>query len=68
MERFARSIPASAAREALDRALHGKGAFSRFRAELERLDLRDQWHSYRQAALEELARSWLEQHGLPVRE
>ncbi len=64
MERFARSVSGAIAGEALDRSLRGKGAFSRFRSELERLGLRDEWYSYRQAALEEIARAWLKEHGL----
>lgn len=65
MERFCLAIDKPAARGELLDAIHGKGAFRVFRNTLERLGLRDQWHDYRQAAFEQLARDWLEAQGVP---
>jgi hypothetical protein len=67
MERFCKSVEAPAARAELLEAIHGTGAFRFFRATSERLGLRDQWYAYRAAAFEEIARDWLQVHGIPYK-
>lgn len=65
MERFSQGVEAPAARDALLVAIHGRGAFRMFRATLERFELRDEWYAFRGAVFEEIARSWLREHGIP---
>jgi hypothetical protein len=54
MERFARSITAAAVSDELDAALHGRGAFRRFKDAVRRLGIADDWYRFRDAALEEM--------------
>jgi len=51
-------------RELLD-AIHGSGAFRMFRRTIGRLGLEDSWYQFRDKALEEIAREWLEDNNLP---
>lgn len=50
-------------RELLD-AVHGNGAFRHFKSTITRLDLRDQWYSYRDAAIEGIVVRWLESNSI----
>ena len=67
MERFCGSVDAPGPRAELLDAIHGAGAFRLFRATLERLGLRDRWYTFRGAAFEEIARSWLRAHDIHFR-
>jgi len=51
-------------RQALLGAVHGSGAFRHFRGAVERLGLLDSWYRYRNEAIEQIARDWLEEHKL----
>lgn len=53
-------------RELLD-AIHGSGAFRMFKGAIRRLRLFDAWNQFRDRALEEIARNWLEAHHLPYK-
>jgi len=64
MEDFAES-QSGRVQEELLRALRGAGAFRRFKDELERLQIRDEWFRHRRQALVEIAREWLEANDLP---
>lgn len=64
MRRFALSVGAEGQSDALLDAIHGSGAFRNFRREVERLRLRDAWFAYRDAALQQIARDWITEHGL----
>jgi hypothetical protein len=64
MERFARSLTDAAASDELDAALHGRGAFRRFKDAVQRLGIADEWYRFREAALEEIAIEFLEAHGI----
>lgn len=64
MERFARSVTDAAESEELDSALHGRGAFRRFKDAMQRLGIVDEWYRFRDAALEEIAVEFLEAHGI----
>jgi len=55
MERFARSLTDAAARDELDAALHGRGAFRRFKDAVQRLGIADEWYRFRDAVFEEIA-------------
>ena len=67
MERFARSLTDAAVNDELDAALHGRGAFRRFKDAVHRLGIADEWYRFRDAALEEIAVEFLEAHGIEFR-
>ncbi len=67
MERFARSISDDDVRDSLEAALHGRGAFRRFKDAVHRLGIADEWYRFRDAALEEIAIKFLEAHGIEFR-
>jgi hypothetical protein len=64
MERFAESLTNTAASDALLAALHGRGAFRRFKDAIRRLDVTEEWYRFRQAALEGLAIEFLDAEGI----
>ena len=64
MERFARSLSDGAANDELQAALHGRGAFRRFKDAVHRRRIADEWYRFRDAALEEIAIVFLEAHGI----
>jgi len=64
MERFARSLTDAAVSDELDAAVHGRGAFRRFKDGVQRLGIADEWYRFREAALEEIAIEFLEAHGI----
>ena len=64
MERFARSLTDAAVSDELDAALHGRGAFRRFKDSVHRLGIADAWYRFRDAALEEIAIEFLDAHGI----
>jgi len=68
MERFARSRDNAQERERLLSAIHGSGAFRKFRHAIRQLGIEEDWYAFRQAALEEIARAWLEAHNIPYKE
>jgi hypothetical protein len=51
-------------RQVLLAAIHGSGAFRHFRSAVERLELLDAWYRYREEAIQQIAREWLEEHKL----
>src|SRR5262249_42583543 len=63
---FAHAKQGRAGRDLLD-AVHGRGAFRAFRAAVERRGLREEWFAFRTEAFREIARAWLEKHGLAWR-
>ena len=64
MERFAQSLTDTAVSDELDAAVHGPGAFRRFKDAVHRLEIADEWYRFRDAALEEIAIEFLEEHGI----
>ena len=68
MERFSHSREDAQERERLLSAIHGSGAFRRFRDSIQRLEIEEDWYAFRQAALEEIAKAWLEAHNIPYKE
>jgi hypothetical protein len=62
MERFAQSLTDAAVSDELDAAIHGPGAFRRFKDTVHRLGITDEWYRFRDAALEEIAIEFLEEH------
>ncbi len=67
MERFSLGIEDPEVRADMVEALHGRGAFRAFRNGLDRHGLRESWFAHRDSALEEIARDWLESHGIPYK-
>src|SRR3954469_22254848 len=64
MDEFAQGLSDLPARADLRNSLRGQGAFRHFKATLRRLDLEDAWFQHKRKALEDIARSWLADHGL----
>jgi len=46
-------------------ALEGRGAFRRFKDTLHRVDLTEQWYTFKRSAYVELAREWCEENDIP---
>ena len=53
-------------REKLRAALDGAGPFKRFREEVKRQKLEDDWLRYRDARFEQMARDWCAEHGIDL--
>lgn len=64
MEEFARARTRPRERDELLDAIHGKGAFRMFRSAVRRLRIEDEWHRFRDAAFEQIAKDFLDAHGL----
>jgi hypothetical protein len=64
MKRFALSIEDLDESTELFNAIHGSGAFRMFKATVARLGHREEWFEYREGALRELAKEWLEDNGI----
>jgi hypothetical protein len=64
MRRFCGTVEDAEQSQSLLDALHGRGAFRYFRDQVQRLELEDAWFRYRDRAFEDIARNWLEEHGI----
>lgn len=51
----------------LHAAIHGAGAFRRFRQALSRLGIEQQWYRFRNRQFEEMAKEWLAEMGFEFR-
>ncbi len=67
MERFAEEQADDDRRETLLRAIHGSGAFRRFKEAIRRLEIEQDWYRFRDAAVEAIVKEWLESHGIEYR-
>jgi Uncharacterised protein family (UPF0158) len=67
MERFAASLTDATESEELLTALHGRGAFRRFKDAIQRLGVAEEWYRFREAALEEIAIEFLDAKGIAYR-
>lgn len=67
MDRFAWTQGSGRMQEELLDAIHGAGAFRMFRSTIRRLGIEQSWFRFREEALAEIARHWLEDHKLPYR-
>jgi hypothetical protein len=67
MERFSISQPIDALRNELMGAIHGAGAFGRFRSAIRRLGIEDNWLTFRQSTIEEIAKDWLKGNDVTFR-
>jgi len=68
MRRFSLSVEDPKVGDELLGAIHGTGAFRLFRMTTERLGLREEWYRYRDEAVREIARGWLEANGIEYSE
>ena len=67
MEAFVETVSSRQARNYLESAIDGRGAFRRFRDALMRFpDERERWFKFKQARLEERAREWLADEGIEL--
>lgn len=64
MEKFCLSIEDPDLSESLSNLITGRGAFRRFKDEINRLEIIDQWHEFREEAFKEIARKWCEEKGM----
>ena len=64
MVRFASARPTARERDVLGEALHGSGAFRRFKSACYALGIEQGWFGFRDAEYEALALRWCEDHGL----
>jgi len=58
MERFCFSIKNRAISEALSDAIKGKGAFPRFKENVQRYKIEDEWYKFREEAIKQIAVEW----------
>jgi len=64
MERFSRAQNTERIRSELLNVIHGAGAFRAFRSAIRGFGLEQSWYQFRDEALEDIARHWLEEHRL----
>uniref|UniRef100_A0A7C3LW11 Uncharacterized protein n=1 Tax=Leptospirillum ferriphilum TaxID=178606 RepID=A0A7C3LW11_9BACT len=64
MENFIDSLSDETVRNALYRAIRGKGAFRAFKDRIDDLGVREDWFGYREAAFRKIAVEWCEEHGI----
>ena len=67
MQDFALEDEQCHCRAELTSAIHGEGAFRRFKYAIQQFGLEDAWHSYREAAFEQVAREWLDENKIAYR-
>jgi hypothetical protein len=68
MERFCSSVEDDTLREDLLDAIHGSGAFGRFKNMIHRHGLRDDWYRYREQQMARIAAEWLEANGIAYKD
>ena len=67
MEGFSRGQDNDRIRQELLDAVHGVGAFRMFRSAIRRFGIEQSWYQFREEALAEIARDWLEEHKIPYK-
>ncbi len=65
MRRFAESVRDRRIAAELEDAIRGAGAFRMFKSTLRRYKIEQQWYAFRTTALEDIARDWCEENGIP---
>jgi len=68
MERFCLQLHDKRLRDELLDAIRGRGAFRRFKAEIYRAGVEDDWYAFRDRAIRDLAVEFLDAEGIPYRE
>ena len=67
MERFCSEVEDQALRDALLRAIRGRGAFRCFKDVIHERGIAPAWYAFRERALEEIAADWLDANGIAYR-
>ncbi len=65
MEDFCGTVEDARIRERLEDAIRGKGAFRRFKDMVRRTGVEQDWYAFRNAAILEVARAFLEENEIP---
>jgi len=65
IERFCESVSDPELQQQLFSAIRGGGAFRRFKDMIRHSGAEDDWYAFRQTALESIASSFLDAHGIP---
>ena len=68
MEAFCESLPDGGVRDRLSDAIHGRGAFRRFKDVLHRTNSQDQWYAFRNERLKKEIAEWLEMKEIPYQQ
>ncbi|MHC4884518.1 MAG: UPF0158 family protein [Planctomycetota bacterium] len=68
MERFAYDQDDDGVRNTLTRAIHGRGAFRRFKDAVHRIGIQDAWYAARDAAYRRVAVEWCQDNDVPFLE
>ena len=66
MEDFADSLPESEARDQISRRMRGSGAFGRFKDNVHRFGLAEDWYAFRDERLSVIAKKWAEENNIPL--
>jgi len=64
MERFCLSLDDPEISDVLYGSIKGSGAFRRFKDAIHKYDIADEWYSYRNDALKEIAIEWCRENGI----
>jgi hypothetical protein len=64
MERFCLNQKNQDLRDRLFSAIHGKGAFRRFKDTAERSGVLEQWYEFKNKEIKEIAREWCKENGV----
>jgi hypothetical protein len=65
MERFCYAVDDENMRDDLCNAIRGRGAFRYFKDKIHEYGIADDWYTYRDDALQEIAMAWCEENGIP---
>ncbi|HDL18173.1 MAG TPA: hypothetical protein ENH29_03880 [Bacteroidetes bacterium] len=64
MERFCLSLTDRKLRETMYRSIKERGAFKRFKNNIQRFDIADDWYDFRDNIMKVIAREWCEENGV----
>lgn len=68
LEGFSSSYPDEKIGDILYDAIHGSGAFGRFKKMVNHFEIQDAWYQYRDRAYKEFAIDWLDSHRISYRD
>lgn len=64
MERFCLSITDDKLRDTMSGSIRGRGAFRRFKDNMRRYNIEEDWYKYRDEALKQIAIEWCEENDI----
>ncbi len=67
MQAFTETVKEPRAHASLERAIHGKGAFRRFKDTLYDLGIAEEWYAFSRAQVYDLVVAWVEDQGIRLR-